>query len=329
MRSTPSNDTALTLEVRRTIARPPERVFAAFTEADQLQRWLHPSDEVRMEVRALDFREGGGFRFHFTAADGAENEVAGVYRTIDPPNKLVFTWTWEKPEPMAGRETLVTFEFLPVEEGTEVAITHERFPNDEIRKSHDKGWSGALENLNEACCRFADMPKHEERLMKSKEAIRFALGMSEWITEMSVKGLEKAPLQSPTENGGPHPLWVMGHLALVEGGFRHVAFDQPNPVADWQDLFGRGTQPSDDASNYPPFDEVVERWRQLRAENLELLDATDPADFDNPCVNVPEGLEAIFASVGKGFMALALHTMAHRGHLACARRALGLMGVVN
>lgn len=50
-------------------------------------------------------------------------------REILPPRRLVFTWTWEPPNPHAGLETLVTVKLPASGRGTEVVITHVRFPS--------------------------------------------------------------------------------------------------------------------------------------------------------------------------------------------------------
>jgi uncharacterized protein YndB with AHSA1/START domain len=44
-------------------------------------------------------------------------------------------------------ETLVTLDFLDRKGFTEVQITHDRFPNAEVRDRHDHGWSGCLDKL--------------------------------------------------------------------------------------------------------------------------------------------------------------------------------------
>ena len=45
-----------------------------------------------MRVDALDFREGGAYRFVYTLPDRSVVGIGGVYRTIRPPERLVFSW---------------------------------------------------------------------------------------------------------------------------------------------------------------------------------------------------------------------------------------------
>ncbi len=52
--------------------------------------------------------------------------------------------------------------------------------------------------------------------MYTKDAIRYSLNLADQATMRSLATIEDAPLTFPTENGGCHPLWVIGHLAFVE-----------------------------------------------------------------------------------------------------------------
>jgi uncharacterized protein YndB with AHSA1/START domain len=79
--------------------------------------------------------------------DGGEVRLVGVYREVDPPKKLAYTWLWETSPEMG--ETLVTVEFLERGGATEVMLKHELFPADEARDKHEHGWSGSLDKLAE------------------------------------------------------------------------------------------------------------------------------------------------------------------------------------
>lgn len=158
--------------------------------------------------------------------------------------------------------------------------------------------------------------------MKASEAIKFALQMSENIAMSSIDDMKDAPLTFPTPNGGCHPLWILGHLTLTEGLLRETLLGEPNPVAEWKELFDIGSEPSGDASRYPSFDEIREKYNELRAENLKLFDSLSEEDLDKPTKKPPQGLEQFFDTFGHAFLTVASHAMAHRGQVADARRAL-------
>src|SRR5947207_12879249 len=91
--SQPAAGTAVRLE--RTYAAPPEKVFEAFTKAEALSRWFGPADDVTVVVHALEPRVGGRYRVEMKQTNGTNNIVGGVYETVTPPTRLVFTWSWE------------------------------------------------------------------------------------------------------------------------------------------------------------------------------------------------------------------------------------------
>lgn len=82
-----SDDTVLQLE--RLIAAPPERVFEYWTDPDLLVRWLGP-EGYDIPAHAQDATPGGRGRTTMRGADGRQLTVSGVYRTVDPPRRLVF-----------------------------------------------------------------------------------------------------------------------------------------------------------------------------------------------------------------------------------------------
>jgi uncharacterized protein YndB with AHSA1/START domain len=127
--------------VRRTIAATPERLFDAWLDPIALAAWMRPG-EVRSTVASLDPRVGGAYEIVMTSSSDTYSH-RGVYRAIERPRRLVFTW---KSGPTQDCETLVTVDFLPQGKSTEVVVTHELLP-DSARASHGRGWTGGLEKL--------------------------------------------------------------------------------------------------------------------------------------------------------------------------------------
>src|SRR2546422_7177574 len=83
--------------------------------------------------------------FRSREPDGTEHRLIGVYREVDPPKKLVYTWSWEDSPDMG--ETLVTVEFLDRAGATEVILTHEQFPPDKDATRHEQGGAGCFTKL--------------------------------------------------------------------------------------------------------------------------------------------------------------------------------------
>jgi uncharacterized protein YndB with AHSA1/START domain len=146
-RGVPRPDRSVT--ARRRYAVAPELVFRAFTEPALITRWFSPDPQIANEVLDYTLCVGGRYRFGYRFPDGSRTTVAGEFREILPPRRLVFTWTWEPPDPHAGLETLVTVELLESGRGTEVVITHEWFPTASARDQHEAGWRATLDRLEE------------------------------------------------------------------------------------------------------------------------------------------------------------------------------------
>src|SRR5262245_23224866 len=107
--------------------------------------------------------------------------------------------------------------------------------------------------------------------MKAIDLIRWALQTTGEGTAHLVADMRDAPLTQPTpgaKGGGNHPLWTSGHVCVIEGGIPQTLFGEQNPAEHWKPLFAPGTQPMADASAYPPFDEVLHTYRELRAGTL-------------------------------------------------------------
>lgn len=133
-----------TLEIRRTLAAPRERVFNAWTRAEELRKWFAPGP-LTTAVAESDLRVGGRYRITMRAPDGKEHTVSGVYQIIDPPKRLVYTWKWDD-KPSAGEST-VTVEFNEQGRSTEVVLRHAGLPNEKEVAEHTHGWNGCLEKL--------------------------------------------------------------------------------------------------------------------------------------------------------------------------------------
>jgi uncharacterized protein YndB with AHSA1/START domain len=76
-----------TIRFTRTLAAPPEAVFAAWTDPERLARWWDPAGEPLLRCD-IDLRVGGAFTF--VGRGHPEMPFSGVYREIAPPARLFF-----------------------------------------------------------------------------------------------------------------------------------------------------------------------------------------------------------------------------------------------
>ena len=60
--------------------------------------------------------------------------VGGVYREVSPPEKLLYTWIWEKGLSDTSDWT------------TEIVLTQEQLADEHMRDEHNQGWIGCLDS---------------------------------------------------------------------------------------------------------------------------------------------------------------------------------------
>jgi uncharacterized protein YndB with AHSA1/START domain len=133
----------IALVARRRIKASANRVFAAWTQPDQLRAWWGPRP-VTCEDASVDLRAGGPYRIVHRLPDGSRLTIRGEFRVVEPPRKLVYTWRMDDG---SGEASLVTVRFESVGDETDVVVVHEEIPNESVRDSHERGWYGCLEGL--------------------------------------------------------------------------------------------------------------------------------------------------------------------------------------
>jgi uncharacterized protein YndB with AHSA1/START domain len=143
-------DSDRSLALTRTLDAPRDKVFAAWTDPAQFAQWMGPGT-IRAEIASLDARVGGAYRIvmHGTPAPGGTSIVSGVYREVEPPTRLVFTWAWEDDllTHHKGHESLVTITLRAVGSRTELTLRHERLESQSSRDSHQGGWISCFDKL--------------------------------------------------------------------------------------------------------------------------------------------------------------------------------------
>jgi uncharacterized protein YndB with AHSA1/START domain len=136
----------LSLEVRRFIKAPRDRVYAAWVDPAQLKQWFGP-ENVQIHDLVADVRVGGKYHWDITNAEGEKMTVRGEYRELQPGRKIVFTWQWDDDEVWKNRTSIVTVELDDAEGGTELRLTHVQLPSEQSRDRHIEGWESVLDRL--------------------------------------------------------------------------------------------------------------------------------------------------------------------------------------
>ncbi len=138
------------IRLTKLIKAPRQAVYDAWLDPESRRQWWCAAPEYGCNVCEIDPTQGGRYRVNMEK-DGEEYVTVGEFTELDPPRKLAFTWTWEKPSD-GVRDTIVTIELYDAvaEDGqpaTELVLTHDRLPHAKSRELHTGGWAGCLESL--------------------------------------------------------------------------------------------------------------------------------------------------------------------------------------
>ena len=140
----PATD-ATSLKMTRLIPAARETVFRAWTDPAEIMRWWAPPG-MTTPAAEVDLRVGGSYRIAMKTSDGEVMHVSGVYRVVQRPSKLVFTWAWDE-DGTPGHESLISIEFIERANATEIVFSHDNLLDSESRDKHAEGWAGCFDKL--------------------------------------------------------------------------------------------------------------------------------------------------------------------------------------
>ncbi len=131
---TTKNQLAGTVVVERTFSAPPERIWKALTDVEEMRRWYFDLKEFKPEV---------GFEFEFTVEhEGMKYHHLCKITEVISQKKLAYTWRYKGHE----GDSLVTLELFADGDKTRLRLTHEgleTFPKTPsfARKNFMEGWT--------------------------------------------------------------------------------------------------------------------------------------------------------------------------------------------
>lgn len=111
MSNDPRNTWALEREIVlcRVINAPRERVFAAWTDPNQIRQWFGPAG-FKTETLECDIRPGGRWRFIYTGPDGTKWDNRMQFLRIEAPRLIEIEHGSDKDNDPARFHVTVTFE---------------------------------------------------------------------------------------------------------------------------------------------------------------------------------------------------------------------------
>lgn len=130
---------------------PIDEVWRAWTDPDQVGAWLHsagghtPRESIRFDVRP-----GGEYRYTMVNDEtGSRYPTGGVFREVQEPTRLVFTWGHPDDDPDAA--PVITLDLAP--QGTGTRLTLHLAAIEDIPDPMDtlirQGWATGFDQLGE------------------------------------------------------------------------------------------------------------------------------------------------------------------------------------
>ncbi len=119
---------------------PAERVFEALVDPAHRMKWWGREGRFQTTNAQSDLRVGGRWMMSGTGM-GRTFKVEGVYRIVERPHVVAFTWnpSWDE----HATETLVRFDLSEQNGVTTVRLTHSGFATQVSRDAH-QGWPQIL-----------------------------------------------------------------------------------------------------------------------------------------------------------------------------------------
>jgi uncharacterized protein YndB with AHSA1/START domain len=137
------------LVVTTVVNAPPERVFAAWMEPQQVRAWMGCAQALSVQS-TIEARVGGVYRHVLQLAGGGECTVDGEFTELDPPRRLAYRVRAERVEGRPGMpEHTTTVDFLARGRRTEVRVTIVGLAGSPVQGFIAHGWQAGLDKLGE------------------------------------------------------------------------------------------------------------------------------------------------------------------------------------
>jgi uncharacterized protein YndB with AHSA1/START domain len=133
------------VRIERVIDAPRDAVFRAWTDPEELRRWWGPGEFATRHAE-IDLRPGGDYLLVIQASGGDPMHLAGTFREVVPPERLVYSWRWVRgwADPA---ESIVTVEFEDLGERTRVVLVHDGLHDSPDPDGYRMGWESGLDKL--------------------------------------------------------------------------------------------------------------------------------------------------------------------------------------
>ncbi len=141
---------------------------------------------------------------------------------------------------------------------------------------------------------------------------------------------EVAPAQRlrQSKDGKAHPLWLLGHLTFATDAIVNTILlgGEMTLPEQYRKMFAPGmiggVEVTADASQYPAWDDIVEKYKQVTSNTFELLKRAQDSDLPGGMKgHTPPGFEEFFKSFEGTLGYMLGHDSYHRGQMSLLANA--------
>ncbi len=136
-------DNNLELVVSKDYNQTTEKLFAAWTDAEQLKKWWKPMHNSLIEV-TNDIKPGGAVKYVFSSG----LVISGEYEEVLKNKNLVYSWNWEfSNDEIKNASYKLSVTFTTEGDGSNIHILQTNFKDEEGILPHKEGWEKELNDL--------------------------------------------------------------------------------------------------------------------------------------------------------------------------------------
>jgi uncharacterized protein YndB with AHSA1/START domain len=113
-----------TFTIERSIPASPEKVFKAFADLEEKNKWFGPPPGGKGMERSFEFTVGGKEHMKGEYKPGALFSFDATYQDIVPNERIIYTYYMYMDENLLS-VSLATILFTPQDDGTQLSITEQ------------------------------------------------------------------------------------------------------------------------------------------------------------------------------------------------------------
>lgn len=135
------------LHVEHTFPVSVEKLYAAWTEEDQLVQWWKPMETTLQSAKSIPEKDG---EITYTF-DNADFSITGKYESVEPSASLKYSWNWAFDSDVLKNENFVLDVRFTAQDdhSSKISVTQQGFKNKEEHDAHEAGWKIGFEQLEQ------------------------------------------------------------------------------------------------------------------------------------------------------------------------------------